>query len=131
MSYLCLGLPGGFFPSGFFTKAPYAFTFSPSHATCPAHQYYTLQSQQHLPSTPAVLHAQPISTVHYIPSNICLLLQPCHMPSPSVLYITFPATILMFNTINYFIQSPKEQRKTKDVTNVNKTELQQFIILNL
>jgi len=45
----------------------------------------------HLPSPPAVPHAQPIiSTVHYISNKNCLLRQPCYVFNPSpVLYITF------------------------------------------
>ena len=36
-SYLCLGLPSGFFPSGLPTKTAYATLLSSKRATCPAH----------------------------------------------------------------------------------------------
>jgi hypothetical protein len=36
-THLSLGLSSGLFQSGFPTKILYAFLFSPSHATCPAH----------------------------------------------------------------------------------------------
>nr|AQP28751.1 ATP synthase F0 subunit 8 [Microcerotermes sp. SB TB-2017]AQP28842.1 ATP synthase F0 subunit 8 [Microcerotermes sp. COL2012-T09]URH16713.1 ATP synthase F0 subunit 8 [Microcerotermes sp.] len=39
----------------------------------------------------------------------------------TMLYITFLATFLMFNIMNYFIQSPNQQSKTKKVINTNKT----------
>jgi hypothetical protein len=36
-THLRLGLPAGFFPSGFHTNDLYTFLFSPIRATCPAH----------------------------------------------------------------------------------------------
>nr|AIY61844.1 ATP synthase F0 subunit 8 [Cephalotermes rectangularis] len=39
----------------------------------------------------------------------------------TMLYITFLATFLMFNIMNYFAQSPTTQTKTKKTINVNKT----------
>nr|YP_009351667.1 ATP synthase F0 subunit 8 [Globitermes sulphureus]AQP30343.1 ATP synthase F0 subunit 8 [Globitermes sulphureus] len=38
----------------------------------------------------------------------------------TMLYITFLATFLMFNIMNYFIQSPNKQTSTKKNINVNK-----------
>nr|YP_009351030.1 ATP synthase F0 subunit 8 [Planicapritermes planiceps]AQP28418.1 ATP synthase F0 subunit 8 [Planicapritermes planiceps] len=39
----------------------------------------------------------------------------------TMLYITFLATFLMFNIMNYFIQSPTQQSMTKKIIDVNKT----------
>nr|URH16661.1 ATP synthase F0 subunit 8 [Embiratermes neotenicus] len=39
----------------------------------------------------------------------------------TMLYITFLATFLMFNIMNYFSQSPSTQSKTKKTININKT----------
>nr|AQP27761.1 ATP synthase F0 subunit 8 [Microcerotermes sp. B TB-2017] len=39
----------------------------------------------------------------------------------TMLYITFLATFLMFNIVNYFTQSPMQQSKTKKTINTNKT----------
>nr|URH16622.1 ATP synthase F0 subunit 8 [Neocapritermes utiariti] len=39
----------------------------------------------------------------------------------TMLYITFLATFLMFNIMNYFIQQPNKQKVTKKIINVNKT----------
>nr|YP_009115114.1 ATP synthase F0 subunit 8 [Neocapritermes taracua]AIZ68300.1 ATP synthase F0 subunit 8 [Neocapritermes taracua]AQP28095.1 ATP synthase F0 subunit 8 [Neocapritermes taracua] len=39
----------------------------------------------------------------------------------TMLYITFLATFLMFNIMNYFIQSPNHQSMTKKIINVSKT----------
>nr|AQP27030.1 ATP synthase F0 subunit 8 [Neocapritermes sp. H TB-2017] len=39
----------------------------------------------------------------------------------TMLYLTFLATFLMFNIMNYFIQSPTQQAGTKKIINVNKT----------
>nr|AQP28972.1 ATP synthase F0 subunit 8 [Termes rostratus] len=39
----------------------------------------------------------------------------------TMLYITFLATFLMFNIMNYFIQSPSSQAKEKKIINTNKT----------
>nr|AQP26902.1 ATP synthase F0 subunit 8 [Homallotermes foraminifer] len=39
----------------------------------------------------------------------------------TMLYITFLATFLMFNIMNYFIQSPSTQPKTKKTISINKT----------
>jgi hypothetical protein len=36
-THLCLRLPSGLFPSGFPTNILYAFLFSPTRSTCPAH----------------------------------------------------------------------------------------------
>nr|YP_009351095.1 ATP synthase F0 subunit 8 [Globitermes globosus]AQP28559.1 ATP synthase F0 subunit 8 [Globitermes globosus] len=38
----------------------------------------------------------------------------------TMLYITFLATFLMFNIMNYFMQSPTSQTSTKKTINVNK-----------
>nr|QZK22094.1 ATP synthase F0 subunit 8 [Amitermes sp. QLD_232] len=38
----------------------------------------------------------------------------------TMLYITFLATFLMFNIMNYFIQSPNKQTKTKKTINTHK-----------
>nr|URH17024.1 ATP synthase F0 subunit 8 [Pericapritermes sp. H SH-2022a] len=38
----------------------------------------------------------------------------------TMLYITFLATFLMFNIMNYFAQSPNKQVKTKKIININK-----------
>nr|YP_009350835.1 ATP synthase F0 subunit 8 [Amitermes dentatus]AQP27915.1 ATP synthase F0 subunit 8 [Amitermes dentatus]AQP28379.1 ATP synthase F0 subunit 8 [Amitermes dentatus]AQP30247.1 ATP synthase F0 subunit 8 [Amitermes sp. D TB-2017] len=38
----------------------------------------------------------------------------------TMLYITFLATFLMFNIMNYFIQSPNKQTKTKKTINIYK-----------
>nr|AQP29900.1 ATP synthase F0 subunit 8 [Anoplotermes group nr. AB TB-2017] len=37
-----------------------------------------------------------------------------------LLYITFLATFLMFNIMNYFTQSPSQETKTKKSININK-----------
>nr|QZK22172.1 ATP synthase F0 subunit 8 [Amitermes sp. QLD_277] len=37
-----------------------------------------------------------------------------------MLYITFLATFLMFNIMNYFIQSPNKQTKTKKIISMHK-----------
>nr|URH16843.1 ATP synthase F0 subunit 8 [Cornitermes pugnax] len=39
----------------------------------------------------------------------------------TMLYITFLATFLMFNIMNYFIQSPSSQSETKKIIHINKT----------
>nr|YP_009350497.1 ATP synthase F0 subunit 8 [Termes fatalis]AQP27195.1 ATP synthase F0 subunit 8 [Termes fatalis]AQP28673.1 ATP synthase F0 subunit 8 [Termes fatalis]AQP30640.1 ATP synthase F0 subunit 8 [Termes fatalis] len=39
----------------------------------------------------------------------------------TMLYIMFLATFLMFNIMNYFIQSPNNQAKEKKMININKT----------
>nr|AQP27839.1 ATP synthase F0 subunit 8 [Termes fatalis] len=39
----------------------------------------------------------------------------------TMLYIMFLATFLMFNIMNYFIQSPNKQTKEKKMININKT----------
>nr|AQP28998.1 ATP synthase F0 subunit 8 [Procapritermes sp. A TB-2017] len=39
----------------------------------------------------------------------------------TLLYITFLATFLMFNIMNYFTQSPNKQQTTKKLININKT----------
>nr|WNL54163.1 ATP synthase F0 subunit 8 [Microcerotermes sikorae]WNL54202.1 ATP synthase F0 subunit 8 [Microcerotermes sikorae]WNL54228.1 ATP synthase F0 subunit 8 [Microcerotermes sikorae] len=39
----------------------------------------------------------------------------------TMLYITFLATFLMFNIMNYFTQSPNQQSKMKTSININKT----------
>nr|AQP26941.1 ATP synthase F0 subunit 8 [Procapritermes sp. 1 TB-2017] len=39
----------------------------------------------------------------------------------TLLYITFLATFLMFNIMNYFNQSPNKQTKIKKMININKT----------
>nr|WNL54488.1 ATP synthase F0 subunit 8 [Amitermes coachellae] len=38
----------------------------------------------------------------------------------TMLYITFLATFLMFNIMNYFIQSPNQLPKTKKTISTNK-----------
>nr|WNL54397.1 ATP synthase F0 subunit 8 [Amitermes lonnbergianus] len=38
----------------------------------------------------------------------------------TMLYITFLATFLMFNIMNYFIQSPNKPTKTKKTIFINK-----------
>nr|ABN10486.1 ATP synthase F0 subunit 8 [Reticulitermes virginicus] len=37
----------------------------------------------------------------------------------TILYITFLATLLMFNIMNYFMQSPSKNSTTKPTINVN------------
>nr|QXT44118.1 ATP synthase F0 subunit 8 [Heimitermes laticeps]QXT44157.1 ATP synthase F0 subunit 8 [Heimitermes laticeps] len=39
----------------------------------------------------------------------------------ALLYTTFLMTFMMFNIMNYFIQSPHRQTKTKKNINTNKT----------
>nr|YP_009351394.1 ATP synthase F0 subunit 8 [Inquilinitermes inquilinus]AQP29469.1 ATP synthase F0 subunit 8 [Inquilinitermes inquilinus] len=39
----------------------------------------------------------------------------------TMLYITFLTTFLMFNIMNYFIQSPSIHSKEKKLINTNKT----------
>nr|AQP28595.1 ATP synthase F0 subunit 8 [Hospitalitermes sp. A TB-2017]AQP30284.1 ATP synthase F0 subunit 8 [Hospitalitermes sp. PHI3] len=39
----------------------------------------------------------------------------------TLLYITFMATFLMFNIMNYFTQSPNKQSKPKKSINIHKT----------
>nr|QXT44456.1 ATP synthase F0 subunit 8 [Apicotermitinae gen. H sp. CMRT160] len=39
----------------------------------------------------------------------------------TLLYITFLATFLMFNIMNYFTQAPYHQSKTKKSIYINKT----------
>nr|AQP28920.1 ATP synthase F0 subunit 8 [Dicuspiditermes sp. 2 TB-2017] len=39
----------------------------------------------------------------------------------TMLYITFLATFLMFNIMNYFIQSPNKQPSTKKTIDTQKT----------
>nr|AQP28314.1 ATP synthase F0 subunit 8 [Bulbitermes sp. A TB-2017] len=39
----------------------------------------------------------------------------------TLLYITFMATFLMFNIMNYFTQSPNKQSKTKKPVKIHKT----------
>nr|AIY61779.1 ATP synthase F0 subunit 8 [Astalotermes sp. TB-2014]QXT44040.1 ATP synthase F0 subunit 8 [Acidnotermes sp. CAM048] len=39
----------------------------------------------------------------------------------TLLYITFLATFLMFNIMNYFAQTPYQQYKTKKSIHTNKT----------
>nr|AQP27952.1 ATP synthase F0 subunit 8 [Dicuspiditermes nemorosus] len=39
----------------------------------------------------------------------------------TMLYITFLATFLMFNIMNYFAQSPNKQTKTKKTIDIQKT----------
>nr|QXT44053.1 ATP synthase F0 subunit 8 [Anenteotermes nanus] len=39
----------------------------------------------------------------------------------TLLYMTFLATFLMFNIMNYFAQTPQQQSKTKKFININKT----------
>nr|AQP28881.1 ATP synthase F0 subunit 8 [Hospitalitermes hospitalis] len=39
----------------------------------------------------------------------------------TLLYITFMATFLMFNIMNYFAQSPNKQSKQKKSINIHKT----------
>nr|QXI86571.1 ATP synthase F0 subunit 8 [Coxotermes boukokoensis] len=39
----------------------------------------------------------------------------------TLLYTTFLMTFLMFNIMNYFIQSPNQQTKSKKNININKT----------
>nr|QXT44547.1 ATP synthase F0 subunit 8 [Anoplotermes sp. J01] len=38
----------------------------------------------------------------------------------TILYITFLATFLLFNIINYFAQSPNQEAKTKKSIYINK-----------
>nr|YP_009350939.1 ATP synthase F0 subunit 8 [Jugositermes tuberculatus]AIY61740.1 ATP synthase F0 subunit 8 [Jugositermes tuberculatus]AQP28160.1 ATP synthase F0 subunit 8 [Jugositermes tuberculatus] len=38
-----------------------------------------------------------------------------------LLYTTFLMTFLMFNIMNYFMQSPQQQSKTKKYINISKT----------
>nr|YP_009351277.1 ATP synthase F0 subunit 8 [Polyspathotermes sulcifrons]AQP29113.1 ATP synthase F0 subunit 8 [Polyspathotermes sulcifrons] len=38
----------------------------------------------------------------------------------TMLYITFLMTFLMFNIMNYFIQSSSKQIKSKKIININK-----------
>nr|YP_009350471.1 ATP synthase F0 subunit 8 [Leucopitermes leucops]AQP27132.1 ATP synthase F0 subunit 8 [Leucopitermes leucops] len=38
----------------------------------------------------------------------------------TLLYMTFMATFLMFNIVNYFTQSPNQQKKIKESINTNK-----------
>nr|QZK21522.1 ATP synthase F0 subunit 8 [Amitermes sp. ANIC 0620] len=38
----------------------------------------------------------------------------------TMLYIMFLATFLMFNIMNYFIQSPNKQQKMKKIINIHK-----------
>nr|AQP29100.1 ATP synthase F0 subunit 8 [Labiotermes sp. BRA008] len=38
----------------------------------------------------------------------------------TMLYITFLATFLMFNIMNYFTQSPNQQSKKEKTININK-----------
>nr|WHM51709.1 ATP synthase F0 subunit 8 [Apicotermitinae sp.] len=38
----------------------------------------------------------------------------------TMLYITFLATFLMFNIMNYFTQSPSQESKTKKSIHINK-----------
>nr|AQP27991.1 ATP synthase F0 subunit 8 [Pericapritermes sp. G TB-2017] len=38
----------------------------------------------------------------------------------TMLYITFLATFLMFNIMNYFTQSPSQKSSTKKIININK-----------
>nr|YP_009350484.1 ATP synthase F0 subunit 8 [Orientotermes emersoni]AQP27182.1 ATP synthase F0 subunit 8 [Orientotermes emersoni] len=39
----------------------------------------------------------------------------------TMLYFMFLATFLMFNIMNYFIQSPNNKQQEKKVININKT----------
>nr|YP_009351446.1 ATP synthase F0 subunit 8 [Acidnotermes praus]AQP29618.1 ATP synthase F0 subunit 8 [Acidnotermes praus] len=39
----------------------------------------------------------------------------------TLLYITFLATFLMFNIMNYFAQTPHQQHKAKMSIHINKT----------
>nr|WMY23991.1 ATP synthase F0 subunit 8 [Mimeutermes giffardii] len=39
----------------------------------------------------------------------------------TLLYITFLATFLMFNIMNYFAQTPNKQTQTKKSISINKT----------
>jgi len=80
-SHLCLGLPSGFYPSGFPIKILYSFLISPMRATCSAH----------------LIHFDIVTLIIFVIANklwSCFLCNPLHPPAtfsllgPNILFST-------------------------------------------